>query len=398
MSDFDQKFIENPQFLRWIFQNNPDINQYWERYILDHPEEVAKIVELKDRLEELNFPNELLLNFEKEDLSQKIINRINQDLNHNQRSKVLSSFLKYASVALIFAVLGGLVVYYGTKGDSVYDQLAGQMVHIPLTNQGPVLITSNGDNFDLENTNSSVDHTHVGSVVLNNNSVIRLDSDGKNVLNQLVIPYGNQSKVLLSDSTIVWLNAGSHLIYPSVFNDDTREVMLFGEAYFEVAKNPEKPFIVKTSDLDIKVLGTKFNVSAYAEDNVIQTVLAEGSVEIKRNNHGFFSDEMILKPNQLASFNKKTHESKTFEVDASYYTIWIQGLLSFDEIDFNRIVKKVERFYNIKIRFDEPIVGSIRISGKLDLKQSKEEVLEYLEKVSVTNIEKLIENQYLVKK
>ncbi|MDD2305530.1 MAG: FecR domain-containing protein [Prolixibacteraceae bacterium] len=398
MTFSDQKFIEDPKFLQWIFHNNRLVDQYWEQYLLEHPEEEAQIIELKTRLSELKYSDETMLQFEKEQIEQQVISRINLDLEKNKRQSIFVSFMKYAAVAIAFAVIGGLAVYLNSDNKSIYQQLAGQMVQIPLTGQGPLLITSTGENVDLKKSNSSVDYTRNGTIVLNSDSVIKAADDIPNVMNQLVIPYGNQSKLILSDNTVVWLNAGSRLVYPTFFSGKTREVLLFGEAFFEVSKNAEKPFIVKTSDIEIKVLGTQFNVSAYTEDKVIQTVLKEGSVAIRQNNSTFFDKEVVLKPNQMASFSKGSNETKLYDVDASYYTLWTKGLLSFDDVDFNRILKKVERFYNISVNFSEPILGTIRISGKLDLKKSKDEVLEYLEKVSLTNIKKVNENQYMVKK
>ena len=398
MTVSDQKFIEDPQFLQWVFHNNRFVDHYWEQYLLEHPEEKAQILELKARLSELKYSDATLLQVEKEQIAQQVVSRINFDLEKKKGPSVFISLLKYAAVAIIFAAIGGLAVYMNTDKDTIYQQLAGQMVRVPSEFQGPLLITSTGENVDLKKSNSSVDYTRNGSIVLNNDSVIHTVDDLPNVMNQLVIPYGNQSRLILSDNTVVWLNAGSRLVYPTFFNGKTREVLLFGEAFFEVSKNAEKPFIVKTSDIEIKVLGTQFNVSAYTEDRVIQTVLKEGSVEIRRNDAAFFDSKLVLKPNQMASFSKNSNETKLYEVDASYYTLWTKGLLSFEDIDFNRILKKVERFYNISVNFSEPILGSIRISGKLDLKQNKDEVLEYLEKVSLTHIAKVNDNQYIVEK
>src|SRR5665648_46470 len=397
MTVFEQKFIEDPQFLKWVFNSNPTINQFWESYIIEHPEEKKLIVELKNQLLELKISNNSIQHSEKEKLAKRILNQIDFNQKSKKRNLILASFLKYAAVAIIFAFIGGLLVYMSIGNVSVYEQFARQTIQIPSSNQGPLLITSNGENVDLRKSSSSVDYSQEGSVVLNNDSVIHTKTDLPDIMNQLVIPYGNQSKVVLSDHTVVWLNAGSRLVYPTLFKGKTREVILFGEAFFEVSKNPENQFIVKTSDLSIKVLGTQFNVSAYAEDNVIQTVLKEGSVSITKRNSCIFERELVLKPNQMASFNKYTSDTRVYNVDATYYTFWTQGLLSFDDTDFNRIVRKVERFYNIKISFSEPRLGSIRISGKLDLKQNKEEVLEYLKKVSLTRIESVGDNQYIVK-
>jgi len=216
-------------------------------------------------------------------------------------------------------------------------------------------------------------------------------------MNQLVIPYGNQSRVVLSDNTVVWLNAGSRLIYPTRFKNKTREVLLFGEAFFEVSKNPQQPFIVMTTDIDIKVLGTKFNVSAYAEDNLIKTVLNEGSVALRRSGAKFWEKDIVISPNQMASFDKTSSETRISGVSAEAYSLWTKGIMNFEEADFSRVIKQVERFYNISVTFSDHQKEAMRISGKLDLKKSRKEVMEYLEKVSLTSFEQINENSYRIK-
>ena len=396
MTSFDQKYIENPEFLKWIFSTTPAIETHWEHYLLEHLDERNRIIELKDRLCDLRFSNDRLPLSEKEELSKRIINKINHDLKQNKIRLVLHTFLKYAAVALIFAGIGGLVVYTKMGKETIYQEFARKTIQVSSSTQGPLLITSNGENVNLKKSNSTVDYSRSGAVVLNNDSVLQTTEDALNVMNQLVIPYGNQSKVVLSDNTVVWLNAGSRLVFPTLFKDKTREVLLFGEAYFEVAKNQEKPFIVKTSNIDIKVLGTKFNLSAYPEDNVIQTVLKEGSVAIRQHGAGLFVNDILIKPNQMASFNKSNNNTKIYEIDTDYYTLWTKGLISFDEIDFVRVIKKLERFYNISINFSDRQKEIMRISGKLDLKRSRKEVIEYLEKVSLSRFEQVNENQYTI--
>lgn len=398
MAFYDQKYIENPLFVEWVFRPNPGIDNYWNDYLLKHPDEELPIMELKSRLIELKCTEENLTSEEKIEIAEYVIDRVERNEERAKRRTLVLSLVKYAAVALIFAVIGGLVVYFKSDKQSVYQQMAGQIVRIPSEGKGPVLITSSGENLNLRKTNSSVDYTQNGTVVLNNDSVLKTSNQDEVSMNQLVIPYGNQSKLTLSDNTVVWLNAGSRLVYPTVFKGKTREVLLFGEAYFEVAKNVNQPFIVKTSDIQVKVLGTQFNISAYAEDKAIQTVLKEGSVEIRENDANLFSSKVILKPNQMASFSKTTNETSLYNVDASYYTLWTKGLLSFDDVDFDKVIKKIERFYNISVDFSEPGLRAIRISGKLDLKGNRSEVLEYLEKVSSTEIKRLNENQFIVNK
>lgn len=397
MTPFDQKHIENPLFIRWIFNSNLSIETHWEQYLLEHPEEKAELLELKALLTELKFQDDSFSISEKAELEKRVLRKIEQDARQINRRQLVQTFMKYAAVALIFTAIGGLLVYVNMGKDSLYKDFAKQTIVVPTPAQGPLLITSNGNNVNLKKSSSTVDYSKRGSVVLNNDSVLQTSEDDLNTMNQLVIPYGNQSRVVLSDNTVVWLNAGSRLVYPTRFTEKTREVILIGEAFFEVSKNPQQPFIVKTSNLDIRVLGTKFNVSAYAEDNLIKTVLNEGSVLLRRSGAKFWEKDIVISPNQMASFDKTTSDTRISNVAAEAYSLWTKGLMNFEEADFSQVIKQVERFYNISFTFSDHRMEVMRISGKLDLKKNRKEVMEYLEKVSLTSFEQINGNQYMIK-
>lgn len=396
MTPHEQQFIENPLFLKWVYHNNTILEKYWDQYFDEHPHEKEDAIALKSRLRELKFSDEALTPDERSQISANILFQINREMHRESRLTIFRSLLRYVAVAIFFFAIGGLQVYLYMNKHNQLPQIAAETFKVAATSEGPTLITSNGKNVDLQRSNSSLDYTRKGEIVLNEDSVMASLPDQANQLNQLVIPYGNQSKIVLSDNTVVWLNAGSRLFYPTTFKNKTREVTLFGEAYFEVSKNPEQPFIVKTTTMDIHVLGTMFNVSAYAEDNVVQTVLKEGSVSIRKKDAGFFENDIVIKPNQMASFNKTTSDTKIYEVDADFYTLWTKGLISFEEVDLKRIVQKIERFYNIKVDFTDLNKEAIRISGKLDLKRSRKEVMEYLEKVSISKFVQVNENLYVI--
>ena len=185
------------------------------------------------------------------------------------------SLLRYAAVAIIFFSVGGIFVYFQMNNQQ--PDIYAQDFSFPNNASTPTLTFSEGEKVLLQNSESVLDYTQSGQIVLNEDSIIKPKTDKKKFLiNSLMIPYGNRSKVILCDGTTVWLNAGSRLIYPSDFIEDTREVMLFGEAFFNVKENQEKPFIVKTSALKVEVLGTEFNLSAYPDEDIIQTVLKKG--------------------------------------------------------------------------------------------------------------------------
>jgi hypothetical protein len=398
--DLFEKIVEDPFFFRWIFNPDKETELYWRTYMKANPEDANLVKELKAKASYyFGHSREKLSIQEKEQLSLQIKQRLALEEQKDKRKRYLFSFMKYAAVALLFSIVSSTLVYFQMRQNdtNLYVQ------DIPFTAQihEPTLIFSGRENIRLNSSKSTLDYSQTGKIVLNGDSVIqskKAGSDQNPAINQLVIPYGNRSKITLSDGTTVWLNAGSRLVYPSVFVEKTREVLLFGEAFFEVTENKDRPFVVKTSALAVKVLGTSFNVSAYPDDKTIQTVLEEGSVAIRKNGAQFFENDIILKPNQLASFNKGTNESKIYDVDTEYYTVWTEGLLSFDEVDLSRIIKKVERYYNVEMIYTDPALGATKITGKLDLNQNTDEVFEYIGKVSLTTIEKISNNLYKIKK
>lgn len=163
-------------------------------------------------------------------------------------------------------------------------------------------------------------------------------------------PRGVRSEILLSDGSKIWLNADSRISYPEKFTGDSRIVYLFGEAFFDVQKDVRRPFIVKTSKIDIEVLGTRFNVKSYTEDEDIETTLQSGKVSVKRVNPetGELS-KVFLEPNQQVEFNVMTQKFTCNKVDAGKYSLWTQGKLIIDAESFDELVLKLERWYNVDI-------------------------------------------------
>ncbi len=394
--DIYERLIENPLFFKWIYHPGPEIDSWWRTYLELNPSDADQILQFKHRFKVLGFSVEKLSEPEKKALTKRIIFEMDSLEKKKKRNHFIIGLTRYAAVALLFFSIGSIYVY--VRMDKKSKEWKVCETRIPSQLQGPVLILPHGNSVPLKKSESSLDYTNPGEVVLNNDSVIQSRKEVETVeQNQLIIPYGNRSKVILSDNSVVWLNAGSRLIYPSRFSGERREVMLFGEAFFDVSKNKDMPFVVKTSFLEVKVLGTEFDISAYPEDNIIQTVLKEGSVTIHRNSAGMFEKDLELKPNQMASFDKGSQNSKIYDVNANEYAIWTKGLLSFDDLEMCRVLKNLERFYNIQIHYTDPKTGSLRISGKLDLNKDLEEVLEYLSKVSETNFTKIDNDNYQIK-
>ena len=166
------------------------------------------------------------------------------------------------------------------------------------------------------------------------------------------VPMGSQSKVILPDRSVVWVNAGSSLRYCKDFGKQKREIELEGEAYFEVARDTQKPFVVKSEALSVRVLGTRFNVKAYKEDNTVDVSLVSGKVNVRLKNNPHHTGEVELKPDRMLHFDKQTSRYTMNKINGEEAYGWTKGVLRFDEQPFPLIANDLERKYNIRIRIE----------------------------------------------
>lgn len=165
--------------------------------------------------------------------------------------------------------------------------------------------------------------------------------------------YGQISKVLLPDSTIIWINSGSTIRYNNRFAATNRDLELTGEAYFKVRKNKELPMVVSSDELRVKVLGTSFSVMAYPEEKTIDVVLEEGNVELNSARQSSFRYEM--KPGERTSFNKTSKVLTRSMVNTELFTSWKEGTINIYNLPLNELVIKLERRYNQKFMVEESI-------------------------------------------
>ena len=167
---------------------------------------------------------------------------------------------------------------------------------------------------------------------------------------------GQRSKVVLPDSSIVWLNSGTTLSY-NYSLDDVRSVILSGQGFFQVTRNENKPFVVQCGEINVQVLGTKFDVNAYPVNDKISVVLESGSVELKHNR---FLLDYVLKPGEKADYDITEKNVKVSEADVKKYTSWKDGKLIFKNDPMKLVIEELERWYNIKIEVkDQEVYNSI---------------------------------------
>lgn len=242
----------------------------------------------------------------------------------------------------------------------------------PGTNKA-ILTLANGSKLNLNDAKNgvlaksghiSIKKTKDGQLVYLIKGSKSANADAALSYNTISTPVGGQYQVVLPDGTRVWLNAMSSLRFPTLFKGNQREVELTGEAYFEVAKNKAMPFNVKVNAMQVKVLGTHFNIMAYSNEPAIKTTLLEGSVQLS-NGHA----NSTLKPGQQGVLNNKG-EIKVLNVDAEHYVAWKNGYFEFNRSNIQEIMNQLARWYDTDITYagkipDDEFVGKIARSAKL---------------------------------
>ena len=196
----------------------------------------------------------------------------------------------------------------------------------------------------------------------------------------LVIPQGGQFSLTLTDGTQVWLNSGTTLQYPTRFTEDERNVVLTGEAYFEVATNADQPFRVLAGEQVVEVLGTAFNVSSYQEDSSVYTTLVEGKVSV------FLAQtpqvHATLVPEQQSIFVKGTDEIDQRTVNVERYIAWKDGWFYFQDEPLEAIMQTLCRWYDVEVHFGNEMVKKLPFTGKIKRYEELQEVLSLLEKTN----------------
>ncbi|MCC8154257.1 MAG: FecR domain-containing protein [Tannerellaceae bacterium] len=210
---------------------------------------------------------------------------------------------------------------------------------------------------------------------------------------EITVAYGEEKHIFLPDSTEVWLNAGTTIKYRDKFKGSQRLVHLDGEAYFLVVRNEEAPFIVKTADLSVKVLGTQFNVKAYPEDNKTVTTLTSGKVEV----HTSLPDARILVPNEQLTYHRVSSDIEITTVQPEESYSWITGQLIFSGSSLNEIIQTLERQFNISIQNNTDIPASKIYTVKFIKNETPGEILDVLMDIAGFRYRK-VDNRFILEK
>lgn len=286
-----------------------------------------------------------------------------------------------AIVVLVGAAIMGLVMFSHKPSHPSSEALVSE-TSTQMPDNHAVLTLSDGKKITLDNVangaiaqqgNTSIHKMENGEIIYKPSNT----NTASLMMNTVSTPKGKDYKVQLPDGTLVWLNAASSLSFPASFTGDNRAVSLSGEAYFEVAKDRSKPFIVRTSDAAIEVLGTHFNVSDYAEDNIGSVSLLEGSIRFTRG-----KESEVLRPGEKVQFVKGSNTlSLMRNIEEEQVLAWKNGNFYFKEQDIETVMNQIGRWFDLEIVY-EGKKPDIKMWGMMGRDTDLEVLLKSLERTS----------------
>lgn len=341
---------------------------------------------------------EMLSEDEKLKLKLSIKAHIDSSIDHTITAKPVQRKLNIwprlvGVAATLLLVIGAGLFYYARVGHTNADIQPGENKAYLTLGNGQKISLNDADNGELaKEAGVEISKTADGQVIYSISNDSQHHSD---LMNTIETPNGGQYQVRLPDGSRVWLNAASKLIYPVSFAGNARrEVSLSGEAYFEILKDKTHPFIVKSAEQEIKVLGTHFNVSSYPDEHLTQTTLLEGAVQVIAHS----SKTVVLKPGQQAAVDREDDfEIKVTEVkDLEMAIAWKKGSFYFVDESLEGVMKKIARWYDLEVVFQDN-AGEIRMGGLISRKVVLSQVLGLLATTTSCNF-KIEGRKILIKK
>lgn len=307
-------------------------------------------------------------------------------MNGKKRSRRIVVYARWAAAVLVPVLLGG-VAWYVSRVEWPLEEYAVVMHDVEPGTLKAVLVTSDGTLRELE--------TSVNHIEERDGSQIKVDSARLNyrtdkqepvrklIYNKLLVGRGHEYMLVLNDGTKVWMNSKSELSYPVAFGTSVRRVRLSGEAYFEVARDSARPFVVEVAQgFEVKVLGTHFNIKAYDTDDSYETTLVEGKVQVTREGCA----NVVLSPSeQMVIGRDGGHEVRVVNTD--YYIAWHEGWFYFNDEPLEQVLNMIGRWYDIDFQFQEEGLKEIAVTGKLKRFENLSVILNMLERITGSRLD-----------
>ena len=340
---------------------------YWEAFIKNNLALTEEINEAIRVIKSIKLNTQKLSPEEKQDLFKQIQVEIERR-NKKKHYRIYFGVSAVACVTLVFMLLRYSV--FVRDHDTRQETLSAIVQDSVVNSKDIQLILADNKMITIENE-SDILYNEQGEIIINTSGEqIKTEKvkTSEIKLNTLIVPKGKRSNLTLSDGTKVWVNSGTILKFPAEFDEKKREVWVDGEMYIEVAKNKALPFYVNTARMMIDVVGTRFNISAYKEDQECSVVLVEGEVRVvvEDNDYRLLPDRML----SLSPENKVS----TREINVYDYISWKDGLLQYSREPLFNILTRLSRYYDIEIICEEQ-VRDLKCNGKLVLFDNIEDVL-----------------------
>lgn len=314
---------------------------------------------------------------------EKTLQKIRQAENHKSVERKRRLWPVWSAAASVAILIGVTFFYLGRENAGVDERVKMEQILLAHTDTDEVqevtLVVSEEEKIELAN-NSKVTYNVAGQVSVNSTKLAETGGNKKGTeepasgnepeYNQLIVPKGRRSMVILADNSRMWVNSGTKVIYPRSFKGDRREIFVEGEVYLQVTHDETKPFIVNTSTLDVEVLGTSFNVSAYKGDAHASVVLVEGSVDVKD-----VADRHVrMQPNERVQLDDAGVMQKEV-VNASDYIHWVDGIWVLNGKPLKEVLAYLSEYYGKPLACD-PAIENELFYGKLFLNEELDKVLE----------------------
>lgn len=383
------RYLKNEQFIEWKLFPTDELDAYWSDFLQQHPNERTcfELAEKHFRQIRLSSPQ---LRREKK---QEAMKRLEQSLRVYNRMRNLRRFTYAVAACVVSLILLTLYIQKGkdATGEDFFSN-GNFIVGNELESADILLVTGDQTTTFQGNVDIEIEENKTARVRSEQAAEAEISIE-QHATNKLIVPYGKRSEILLSDGTRAWLNSGSTLEFPSAFSGKRREVFLSGEMYIEVAPMKDKSFVVHTPGYNVKVYGTKFNVSAYS-GTPSNVVLVEGRVSLQTAE----KEELFLSPKEQAVFSETTGTFDTREVDIRSFISWKEGYLTFADTPVTDALKQIERYYNLSFNLDNNVsFKGLTCTGKIILSDNLDNVMTALSLISGTEYKRENNRIYIYK-
>jgi transmembrane sensor len=303
-------------------------------------------------------------------------------------------WVSVAAITLVVAGVGYYIINNKSKNNTTTAGNTTTPADIQPGRDGAVLTLADGRQVVLDSLGNGVVATQNGAQVTLKDGALAYAKDAGSttvVYNTLTTPKGRQFQLILPDGSKVWLNTASSLRYPTVFVGNERRVEVSGEVYFEVARNTSMPFKVTLPPLQgraggtLEVLGTQFNVNAYANETAIRTTLVEGSLKVAAGATNAEDHAVVLKPGQQAQISNTTSNAPVKvlkDADVDKAVAWKRGIFNFEDASLEEVMRQLERWYDIQVVYEKN-VPDIKFGGKMSNDVSLQGLLKSLQESDV---------------